>query len=196
MNRTLLSTLLAFTALGSAQAAQAQAVCVAPADAADAVVYVMPTAYDAALKSCNAQFRDGSFLAGDAGKAFIAPFRSEQDARWGGTYRFLKVFIASQGQKDGASAGENDAMMQMLGSLSEEQLRPFVDAFLSQMLTEQIKPDSCAKIDRGIELLSPLPVENVGGLVAFALEQAKLDNPPVCTSDAAAMTKPEASAGE
>ncbi|MEM6493843.1 MAG: hypothetical protein AAF650_05635, partial [Pseudomonadota bacterium] len=60
-----------------------------------------------------------------------------------------------------------------------------------QLIGEQIKPDSCGKIDRGVELMSPLPADNVSGLVAFVLELVKLDNPPVCKNDGTVTVIPE-----
>lgn len=176
MKRTLLASALAFTALGSAQAAHAQSLCVAPADAGDALVYVMPTAYDATIKRCKGELGNEAFLTSENGKAYIETFRTRQDDSWDGTYRFAKVFMAARAQEGGG----DDGVAKMLEQMEPEQLRPFVDALLSQMISEQIKSDSCDKIDRGARLLSPLPVENVSGLLEFVLEFAKLENPPVC----------------
>ncbi|MEO0590837.1 MAG: hypothetical protein AAFZ11_09785 [Pseudomonadota bacterium] len=184
MKRTLLASALAFTALGSAQAAQAQQACVAPEDAADAVVYVMPAAYDATLNSCKSEFNEETFLTSAEGSNFIEQFRTQQDERWAGTFRFLKVFIEAQSDGD-------EGMSEMIAAMPEESLRPFVDGILGQMIGEQIKTDTCGTIDRGVELLSPLPVENVGGLVAFILELVELDNPPICGLDGTIQVIPE-----
>lgn len=186
MKRTLLASTLALTALGTAQAAQAQQACIAPEDAADAVVYLMPLAYEASLKTCKNEFKDDSFLPSAEGENFIEQFRTKQDESWPGTFRLIGAFMASEGQGDG-----DGGMAQMLGSMEESQLRPFADALVGQMLAEQIKPDTCTKIDRGVELMSPLPVENVGGLVAFILEQVEIDNPPICKADGTVTVIPE-----
>ena len=184
MKRTCLASALALTALASAQAAQAQQACIAPEDAADAVIYVMPAAYDATLKSCKKQFNEETFLTSADGNNFIEQFRTQQDERWGGTFRFLKVFISAQ------SEGE-EGMAEMIAAMPEESLRPFVDGILGQVIGEQIKTDTCASIDRGAELLSPLPAENVGGLVAFILELVELDNPPICGLNGTVQVIPE-----
>jgi hypothetical protein len=78
------------------------------------------------------------------------------------------------------SAGGNEDMGAMLAALPEDALRPFVDALVGQMIAGEIKPDSCGKIERGLELLSPLPAENVGGLVAFIVELSNRKSPPIC----------------
>ncbi|MDJ0977757.1 MAG: hypothetical protein QNI87_04410 [Erythrobacter sp.] len=175
---------LALAALASAQAAHAQQACVVAEDAADAVVYAMPLAYDATMQTCDAQMGPDSFLRSADGRNFFEQFRVQQDERWQGTFRFLKVFIEQEADGD-------DGMGQMIAALPEESLRPFVDGLAAQMLAEEIKPDTCEKISRGAELLSPLPAENVGGLVAFILEMVDLDNPPVCGPDGTVTVIPE-----
>lgn len=168
---------LALTALASATAAQAQQpACVAPADLSDAVVYAMPIAYDAARTACaNRLSRDG-FVA-KRGDAWIGNFRAGQNKAWPGAFRFLKTFMEQQ--ETGAADGGMD-MQAMLSSMPQEALRPFVDALVGQMIAGEIKGESCGKIERGLELLSPLPSENVGGLIAFIVELSDLKNPPVC----------------
>lgn len=191
MKRTLFASALAFNALGSAQAAQAQQACVAPEDAADAVVYAMPAAYDATLKRCKSEFSKESFLTSADGSNFAEQFRTQQDERWAGTFRFLKVFISAQSEGEG-----DNGMGEMIAAMDEEALRPFVDGILGQMIGEQIKTDTCGKIDEGAQLLSPLPAENVGGLVAFILGLIDLDNPPICGPDGTVKVIPEGPTSE
>lgn len=183
MNRRLIAPALAFTALASATAAQAQQqACVQPADLSDAVVYAMPIAFDAARNACaNRLSRDG-FMA-TRGEDYISQFRSGQDQAWPGAFRFLKTFMNRGGAGE---AGGDDQMAAMLSNMPAETLRPFVDALVGQMIADEIKGDSCSKIERGLELLSPLPSENVGGLVAFLLEATDVKNPPLCTATAPA----------
>ncbi|MEO0418171.1 MAG: hypothetical protein AAF249_04865 [Pseudomonadota bacterium] len=185
MKRTLLASTLAFTAISTAQAAQAQQACITLEDAADTVVYLTPIAYDGALRSCKSELPDDSFLSSDDGKAFADKFRAKQDAAWPGTFRAVQVMMAGD--------AENDGMAQMIGSMEPEQLRPFADALIGQLIAEEIKPDTCGKIDRGVELLSPLPAENVGGLVSFALDLVGGDSNdlPICNADGTVRVIPE-----
>lgn len=179
MIRRMTAPALAFAALASAQGAQAQQqACVAPADMSDAVVYAMPIAYDATRAACANRLSQRGFLA-TRGDAYMAPFRASQDKSWPGAFRMLKTFMA---QKDGAAEESGMDMTAMLQSMPEDALRPFVDALVGQMIAQEIKGDSCAKIERGLELLSPLPTENVSGLVAFIVEMTDVKNPPVCTA--------------
>jgi hypothetical protein len=183
MTHRIIAPALALAALATAHTAQAQQqACVAPADLSDAVVYAMPIAYDAARTSCANRLSPNGFIA-RRGEGYIAPYRAGQTKAWPGAFRFLKTFM-EQDAAAGEAAGMD--MKAMLSAMPEDALRPFVDALVGQMIAEQIKGESCDKIERGLELLSPLPSDNVGGLIAFVVELADLKNPPVCAAPAAA----------
>lgn len=177
MTRRLIAPTLAFTALASGTAAQAQQqACVQSADLADAVVYAMPIAYDAARTACGDRFEANGFIVRE-GDAYIVTFRDGQSKAWPGAFRFLKTFMNEGGA---GKKGKDADIAAMIEALPEDALRPFVDALVGQMIAGEIKPDSCGKIERGVELLSPLPGDNLGGLIAFIVELTDRKNPPVC----------------
>lgn len=177
MTKRVLAPALAFVALASATTAQAQQqTCVAAADLADTVLYAMPIAYDAVGTSCASQLKRDGFMA-KGGDAFIAKFRAKQGSAWPGAFRLLKTFMAKDAAGEAASGTD---MTAMIAALPEESLRPFVDGLVGQMIAGEIKPDSCSKIERGMELLSPLPVENVARLMTFISEVADLKDPQIC----------------
>ncbi|TAD76984.1 MAG: hypothetical protein EAY70_09125, partial [Sphingomonadales bacterium] len=152
MNHRMLAPALALAALGTAQTVQAQQqTCVNSADLSDAAVYAMPIAFDAARTSCANRLSQSGFMTRQ-GAAYIAPFRAGQDKAWPGAFRFLKTFMQ---QDNAAQGGRGMDMQAMISSMPEEALRPFVDALVGQMIAEQIKGESCAKIERGLQLLSP-----------------------------------------
>lgn len=176
---------LAFAALAGAQAAQAQQqACVAPADLGDAVTYAMPIAFDAARTACANRLAKDGFMA-TGGEDFIATFCNGQDKAWPGAFRLLKTFMADGNKANGGSDAD---MTALLSALPEEALRPFVDGMVGQMIAGEIKGDACGKIERGLELIAPLPPENVGGLFAFIAEMADLKNPPICGTATAQTT--------
>ena len=165
---------LSLSALMFGQAAQAQAsaeACVQEADLADAVVYAVPILTKAVRGKCSTTLSSSGFMA-IQGDAFTAPYTARQGAAWPGALRMLSQFAAEG--KDG------EEMMQMFGSLPAETVRPLFDAIIEQKVAEEIKLDDCTRIERGVELLSPLPPENVSGLVTFLLGIAKIDNPKLC----------------
>jgi len=166
-----ISTLIAAGALLSAQAAQAQEACIEPADLDDAVRYSMPLLFDATMDSCADQYASDGFMMTE-GAQFADGFRALQSDAWPGTLRLLEVFAAGD---------DGDEMMgAMLASMPEETLRPFVDTLVLQLVGEEIKPESCGKIESAVELLAPLPPENVSGLVVFIAEQVRPDKPAIC----------------
>lgn len=168
------STLIAGAALFGAQAAQAQQSCIAPEDLDDALRYAMPMIYEAAMSSCGDQYSASGFMKTE-GPAFADGFRALQDDAWPGALRLIKAFAAKGGED-----GEEDPMAGIIDSIPPDALRPFIDAMVIQLVAGEIKPDTCGKIERGVELIAPLPPENVTGLLTFIAEQTKLDNPPLC----------------
>lgn len=188
MTRKLIVPLIGFAALASAQTAQAQQQsCIAPTDLGDTVVYVMPIAYDAARTACANRFAKDGFVA-TKGDRFIASFRTRQNASWPGALRMLKVFMAQQ--DDGEAAGRSQFDINaMIAALPDANLRPFVDGMVGQMIAGEIKPDRCGTIERGMELLSPLPTENVAGLASFIADIADLKRPLICPTPSARARK-------
>lgn len=176
MKNSLLASSLALAALASAQGAQAQEACVAPQDLTDTITYAMPIVYDSIKGKCAAQFRASTFMRDD-GDAFVDQFRAKQDEAWPGALRLLKVFMAQR-------SGGEDQSSALIASLPEESLRPFVDGIVSVALTERLgadlKPETCHDVAEAMELIAPLPVENISGLVTFLARQADLDEPKLC----------------
>lgn len=173
MKLKLLASALAFSALATAQGAQAQQACVEPADLTDGITYAVPLAFDAAMRNCGGEYSATGFMR-TGGAAFADRFRVKQNEAWPGALRLIKTFMSS-GQ------GDSDAAMNaMIASLPEESLRPFVDGLVTEMIGQEITADACEKIERGMALLAPLPAENVAGLVTFVAELAELDDPQIC----------------
>lgn len=177
MTTRIFAPALALAALITSQTAHAQQQsCVAAADLSDAVLYTMPIAFDAARNACANRLTRNGFMA-TGGKNFITDFRARQNNSWPGAFRLLKTFMA-----DESRPGADTDMTAMIAALPEDSLHPFVDGMVGQMIAQEIKGDSCAKIERGLELISPLPTENVGGLFAFIAEIAELKKPTICGS--------------
>lgn len=180
MTKRIVAPALALIALATAHTANAQQqTCIAAADFGDSMLYAMPIAYDAVSTTCASQLKRDGFMA-RRGDAFIEKFRARQNSAWPGAFRMIKTFMA----KDGAAKGGTDAdMSAMIAALPEESLRPFVDGMVGQMIAGEIKPDSCGKIERGMELLDPLPVDNLAGLMTFIIELAEVKDTEICPAN-------------
>jgi hypothetical protein len=180
--RRITATLAAFAALVSAQTAQAQQqVCVNPADLADAVTYGLPIAFDAVRTTCANRLDRRGFVV-TRGEAYIAQFRARQTAAWPGALRVLQVFMAS-GDESGVDVGA------LIAQMPDDAVRPFVDGLIGQLLSEEIKPQDCATIERGLELVSPMPADNLGPLIGFIVELSDIKDPALCPTPAAALKR-------
>lgn len=168
------AALLAVAALAQPQMAQAQA-CVEQQDVTDAVIYSMPLLASAVDQRCAGTLAPEGFMA-TQGDEFVAPYLAIREQHWPGTVRLLQSF-SSKGKKSDKNGFDAAKMFE---TLPADALQPFVDAIIVQMVQEQIKPESCSKIERGVELLAPLPPENVGGLLAFIVDMAGVKDPEIC----------------
>jgi hypothetical protein len=187
MKTKILSAALAVTALASAQGAAAQQACVQAEDLSDTITYAMPAVFGAVQAPCSAIFAENEFMTNEAG-AFVDQFRSIGDAAWPGTLRLLKVFMTS-----GENAG--DGMAEAVAQMPDDALRPLVDVILTQMVEERLTTDmkvsTCSDIAEAMELLAPLPPENIAGLAAFLARQADLKNPQICGTGETSSTSAE-----
>ncbi len=153
---------LALCALTQSQMAMAQS-CISEEDLSSAVRYSMPAIVSAVSGECSAELPADGFFATQS-NAFLAPYVAQQDANWPGTLRVIKSF---------GSNDESPIDTAMFDALPESALRPFVDAIITTMLAKEIKPDQCGKIERGMELIAPLPPENIGGLIGFVVSMVE-----------------------
>lgn len=168
------AVMMSASALLAGQAAQAQAPrCVDPRDLSDAVVYTMPSLVAAYRTKCASTMDGKGFLARE-GERFSARFAALADQSWPGAYRMLESFAAN---------GMNREIVEAFEQLPPETLKLVVDTIVIQKVAQEIKVKDCAKIDHGVELLAPLPVENVGGLVSFIVEMSGVENPSLCLSN-------------
>ncbi|MFM7348789.1 MAG: hypothetical protein ACKO01_04800 [Erythrobacter sp.] len=183
MTRRLIAPLAALAALASAQAAQAQQqACVAAGDLADAVTYALPLAYDGVRTTCTNRLTRKGFIA-TRGDAYMDQFRSRQNKAWPGAFRVLKTFMA--GEDEGKAGTGGSDITELIAGMPDTAVRPFVDSLIGQMVAEEIKPADCGKIERGLEVLSPMPADDLGPLVGFLFEVSGMKNPEICAANAA-----------
>lgn len=142
--------------------------CVQPADLADATTYTMPLAIEALQTKCVDVLPADSFVMSE-GDAFATRFMPLNDAAWPGARRFLMTFIENEaGGDDDAAPGEQSSagFVKLLAEIPGEDLRPFVEAIVREMIAEDVQPGTCADVEKVLPLLAPLPPENYGALVA------------------------------
>lgn len=182
MTRRLFAPALAALALAQGAAAHAQQACAAPRDIDDAMTYAMPLAFDATRAACSTVLPSGGFLARE-GERLAARFRQRQDAAWPGALRILKLIVEQRGPDP--AAGDID-FARVIETVPPETLRPLADALLRQMVAKEIAREDCRNIERALELLSPLPVENIAGLMTFLVDLAETNEIRVCAEQSKA----------
>jgi hypothetical protein len=179
MKTRFLAPALAALALGQATAVHAQQACASPRDLDDAVIYAMPLAFEATRAACNRVLPRDGFLATE-GDRLASRFRQRQDTSWPGALRVLRLIVEQRGPN---TAGGDIDFAEVMGTVPPETLRPLADALLRQMVAKEIRSEDCSRIERGLELLSPLPIENIAGLMTFLVDLAETGEIEVCTRD-------------
>lgn len=158
ISRALTGVALALAAL-SATPASAQLNDLSPKEIEAITKYGLPVAFDGFRQRCASQLSPDGFVMINEGRLEQKFAQGAQNA-WPEAKSVL-LNIASR-DSDGAS--------EMLAGLPDEALRPFVDGMVANLVAQEIKPEQCSDIERGLELLDPMPVENLAGLIGFIVE--------------------------
>ena len=77
-------------------------------------------------------------------------------------------------------AGKANDPIAMFAALPDNSVRPLVDAMIAQKIGEEIKPDQCGNVERGMQLASVMNPRDSGAMIAFVMAMAKPKNPPIC----------------
>ena len=57
--------------------------------------------------------------------------------------------------------------------MGDAELRPFVNSLIGNLVAQEIKTDDCLAVERGLEILDPLPADNVAQLIGFLVEMGQ-----------------------
>ncbi|MHA7818370.1 MAG: hypothetical protein ACX930_01855 [Erythrobacter sp.] len=152
-------TVVASMAVLGATPAFAQPDDLDPVAVAAAARYALPIAFDGFMRRCSASLLPDGYAKSNAGM-IRAKFADGSDAAW-------PAAKAAMIQMSAAEGGEMSAMVEMMG---DDALRPFVDGLVEGMVSQEIKPDDCESIERGLEILEPLPADNIAALLGFVVE--------------------------
>ena len=145
--------------------APSQAAEISPAAMQAAVRYALPQLLSGIRATCGSALSASGFLARN-GRDLEQRYAQGAEASWPAARDALLLF----GDKGKSGMGD------MLGKMPDSALKPFVDATISSMVATKLKPAQCPDIERGIELLAPLPPENVAGLVGFIFEMKERED--------------------
>jgi hypothetical protein len=113
----------------------------------------LPLLLDAAAERCRGSLPASAFLLTGA-RAVSDRMRADADAHWAAAYPAFVKF------------GE------MPKGLSEKTIRGLAEDMIRSELPKAIKSKDCGTISEAVELLSPLPPENLGRLTALLVSLA------------------------
>lgn len=128
-----------------------------------AVRFGLPALFNGFQATCSAQLAPDGYVARNADR-LVAKFAEGADAHWPAA----KAALSTMGNDQGVDSA-------MLAEMPDDALKPFVTALLQQMAASEIKPTQCVDVERGLELIDPLPADNIAGLIGFMVEMAERD---------------------
>jgi hypothetical protein len=163
MMKRLLPCLIGALALFS-QPAAAQAVNLTEEEMAVVARVALPAAFRSLQTKCDPVLGTDAYMFARGDALHRRLLATSNTAAPGATQVIVRVASRS-----------NPAMGQMLSGLSPEALRPFVNELVAGLVVSRVETDQCVRIDRVLELLEPLPPENLAQLVAFAYSQSQAE---------------------
>lgn len=124
----------------------------------------MPAAFRSLQAKCDPMLDSNAYIYA-RGEALHRRLLSVSNAAASGASRV----IAS------VTARSSPAMGEIVGGMPPEVLRPYFDEMVAGMLTREIQTENCAAINRALELIEPLPAENLADLLALAYTQEQTE---------------------
>lgn len=146
-------------ATSGATPASAQADNLDPDSVAAAVRYTLPLAFKGYVSRCSGTLDANGFALSNAPR-LNAKFSEGVDAAWPSARNLIMQVAKEQ-------AGDMSALFDVM---EDDDLRPFVDGIVELLAAQEIKLEDCQTIERGLEILDPLPADNVGALFGFLVE--------------------------
>jgi hypothetical protein len=147
------AALAAAVALAAAPAQAAGQGCLTQAQVEDMTLFFMPSLLDALAAKCGPSLPASAYIL-NGGKTLSQRLLTETAPRWAGASSALRTM-----------AGQD-----VPAGLSQETARGLIRDMATGELLAKLKPDECARLDEALNLLSPLPPENLAGLIYMLME--------------------------
>lgn len=152
---TLVSATLA-TLPGLAQAATP---CLTPAEVGALTQFSLPGAISGARDHCRQVLPADAYLVRQ-GAALAERYRQDSDGSWpAAKSAFLKL-----------SANGNADAHRLLRAMPDHSLQQMASGLIQGLVTTELPLKHCARVDRMVDLLAPLPAANAAGVVATLVE--------------------------
>jgi len=147
-------------------ASAAEPACLTKREATSLIAYALPQAITGTAKRCAAALPADAFLRRH-GNELASRYGAQKDRYWP---QAKPAFLKTLGSQGGDTAV-------LTRSLPDDSLRQLADVFVEGFVSQRIALKSCDKLDLAIDLLSPLPPENMAGLIALTMDVAGAADP-------------------
>lgn len=155
-------------------AAQAQQTCVTEAEVGAIAIYSVPSVVQAMRLRCGSELSASGYISRRGG-ALAGRYAALQPEVWPrAKSAMLKIFGAQ------SNAAQGRQMLDSLGTLPDEAIRPLVDAWIVQETSARIPVGNCQRLEWVIEALAPVEPEVAGGLIGALVGLVDPDELPVC----------------
>jgi len=155
-------------------AAQAQQTCVTEAEITAIAIYSVPSLVQAMRLRCGSELPANGYIA-SRGATLSGRYAALQPRVWP---RARSGMLKILGTQSGAAQGRQ--MLDSIGTLPDEAIRPLVDAWIVQETSARIPVGNCQRLEWVIEALAPIEPEVAGGLIGALVGLVDPDKLSVC----------------
>lgn len=155
-------------------AASAQQACVTEAEVGAIAIYSVPSLVLAMRQRCGSELAANGYIA-RRGDTLSGRYAALQPQVWPRAKSGMLKILGAQ-----ASAGQGRQMLDSIGSLPDEAVRPLVDAWIVQETSARIPVQNCQRMEWVLEALAPVDPEVAGGLIGAIVGLVDPDKMPVC----------------
>ncbi len=155
-------------------AASAQQACVTEEEVSAIAIYSMPNLIEAVRVRCDGHLSPGGFL-NRPNSSLKSRYATLQTKAWPRAKSGLLKVLATK-----SSAAQGSQGLDMIGSLPDNAVRPLVDALIVQEVSPKIDTGQCGRIERVIELASPIDPEIAGNVLGAVVGLVNPKELPVC----------------
>ena len=156
--------------------ASAQQGCLTETEVSAIAIYSLPSLVQSVRLRCNGQLSTSGYLA-RRGDSLIARYAALQNGAWPRAKSGMLKVMARK-----AGSGQNRQNLDMIGTLPDNAVRPLVDALIVQELSPKIDVKHCGRIERMIEIASPIDPEIAGSLLGAVAGIVNHDELPICSA--------------
>jgi len=157
-------------------AASAQQACLTENEVSAIAIYSLPSLVQSVRLRCDGRLSSGGYLA-RSGDSLISRYAARQNATWPRAKTGLLKVLA---RKSGTGPARQN--LSMIADLPDEAVRPLVDALIVQELSPNIDVKHCGRIERMIEIASPIDPEIAGSLLGAVAGIVDHEELPVCAA--------------